>query len=123
MVILNVDDDLDDRDMFRQALMAIDSNISCVLIESVEEALEWIEHADVLPDYIFLDINMPRMNGYECVDAIHSMTGTDGIQIVMYSTTFNPKRQEELERLGIRHLLKTSRVADLQQSIKDLICV
>lgn len=121
MIILNIDDDIDDREMFCAAIKEVDSMISCIHLDSGFKALEFIARSETLPDYIFIDINMPKMDGFECVEEIRSLPGMKEISIVMYSTAFRPDDQLRFHRLGIRYLNKTSRLSELVESIKQLI--
>ncbi|MEX2231345.1 MAG: response regulator [Cyclobacteriaceae bacterium] len=121
MLILNIDDDIDDREMFCAAIKAVDSMISCVQMDSGHKALEFIAKAEILPDYIFIDINMPKMDGFECVEKIRSIPGTKKISIVMYSTAFRPDDHANFARMGIKYLSKSSRLPDIVESIKKII--
>ena len=121
MLILNVDDDIDDREMFQAAVNAVDPSLACLQFESGSKVLEYMAHAKVPPDFLFIDINMPKMDGYECVEHIRQIPGNDHMRIVMYSTAFNPKRQESFKDPSIRYVQKTSRLSELVQSIKMLL--
>ena len=121
MQIINVDDDPDDREMFCRAILKIDSDIKCIQIESGEDAVEFLSKREVAPEFIFMDINMPRMNGYECVREIHQYTNLRDTTIVMFSSSFNPRDQVEFGILGLQYLLKTSNLTTLGESIRKLI--
>lgn len=121
MVILNIDDDLDDREMFCDALRIVDPAISCIQMASGPEALEFMATGEVLPDYIFIDINMPKMDGYECAEAIRAIPKMKEVPLVMFSTTFNPGIEKDFAKRGIRHLVKRSSLSDLVHSIRNLI--
>lgn len=121
MLILNVDDDIDDREIFRDAVKAVDPEIPCEVFESGHELLYFLGKNNTLPDYIFIDINMPKMNGYECAREIKSNYVSGEIQIVMYSTAFNTNDLAKFEKNGFKHLVKQSKFNDLVQSIKGLI--
>lgn len=121
MLILNVDDDIDDREMFQAAVKAIDPNLTCLQFESGIKVLEYITDAEVAPDIIFIDINMPKMNGYECVEHLIQMRGIDNMQIVLYSTAFNPKQQERFKDISIRYVKKTSRFSELVHSVNMIL--
>lgn len=121
MLILNIDDDIDDREMFCAAIKEVDAMISCIHLDSGFKALEFVAKSEILPDYIFIDINMPKMDGFECVEEIRSLPGMKAISIVMYSTAFRPDDHLRFHRLGIRYLKKTSRLSELVESIKQLI--
>src|SRR5690606_15096322 len=73
MVVLNVDDDAEDREFFRDALREIDSSITCLVAGNAMEALTLLKTRHPLPDFIFLDINMPMMDGKQCLKALKAM--------------------------------------------------
>src|SRR4051812_13882153 len=66
--VLTVDDDFDDLDLFEEAILEIDSETELVKANNGQEALSLL--STVIPDFIFLDINMPIMNGLECLKMI-----------------------------------------------------
>lgn len=121
MQIVNVDDDNDDRDMLCMALARIDREIQCIQVESGEEAIALLLNPEIAPDFIFMDINMPRMNGYECVREIHQYPNLRNTSIIMFSSTFNPRDQVDFGVLGLKYLVKTSSLASLVHSIEKLI--
>ena len=121
MLILYVDDDGDDREMFFDAVREIDPQISCIVFDSGQSVLDYLQTTGTLPNYIFIDINMPRMNGYECAKAIKSKKKLKNIQIIMYSTSFNPHELAEFSALGIKFLDKPNKFMNLVHSIKSLI--
>jgi CheY-like chemotaxis protein len=121
MLILNVDDDIDDREFFSEAVKVVDPKIPCVLFENGNELLYFLEKNKTLPDYIFIDINMPKMNGYECAQEIKSNYLTGEIQIVMYSTAFNPIDLKKFDEEGFKYIIKQNSLKDLVRSIKRVI--
>ena len=121
MLILNVDDDSDDREFFNDAIKAVDPEIPCVLFESGAELLNYLGDQETFPDYIFIDINMPKMNGYECAREIRSNYHSEGTQIVMYSTFFNPADLEKFDSAGYKYVLKQNSMTDLIESLKTVI--
>ena len=121
MLIAYTDDDADDRELFSDAIREIDPQISCMVFESGQSVLDYLNTASTLPDFIFIDINMPRMNGYECAKAIKSKRKLKNIHIIMYSTSFNPHELAEFTELGIKFLDKPNKFINLVHSIKSLI--
>lgn len=105
MVVLNVDDDPEDRDFFCEALREIDPAITCLIAGSGMEALALLETASVLPDYIFLDINMPMMDGKQCLKALKSIPEFEAIPVIMYSTSTDTREIKECYRLGAEDFL------------------
>ncbi len=99
----------------------IDPDIRCTEISSAEDAIEFLADKEMSPDYIFIDINMPRMNGYECVKEIYQYSHLKNTTIIMHSSTFNPRDQVDFGVLGLKYLLKASSLHSLVESIKKLI--
>jgi len=121
MQIVYADDDADDREMFSDAIREIDPQISCIVFDNGQSVLDYLQTTGTLPNYIFIDINMPKMNGYECVKAIKSMRKLKNTQIIMYSTSFNPHELAEFTQLGIKFLDKPNKFINLIHSIRSLI--
>ncbi len=121
MLILNVDDDSDDREIFSDAVRVLDPNISLAQVESGANALLFLNSGGVVPDYLFIDNNMPKISGIECVKKIISIPRFLTIHIVMYSTAFTPGDRTYLAEMGITCLAKQSRLSDLVSSLKNLL--
>lgn len=68
--ILLVDDDREDADVFIEAVISLDKNITCLAETNPVKALEFLKSTEILPDLIFLDYNMPVMNGNEFIEKI-----------------------------------------------------
>lgn len=100
MVVLNVDDDQEDREFFCDALREIDPTITCLVAESGMEALALLENGSLLPDYIFLDINMPMMDGKQCLKVLKSIPRLEPIPVIMYSTSTDTREIKECYKLG-----------------------
>ena len=65
--IMIVDDDPDDVQLFCEAVAEIDPLYNCLVAYNGEEALKLLQNTNTTPDFIFLDLNMPRMNGKQCL--------------------------------------------------------
>jgi CheY-like chemotaxis protein len=100
MLLLVVDDDKEDRALFCEAASGIDTDIKFLIAEDGAQALQLLEQTAVLPDYIFLDINMPKMNGKEFLVRAKKDNRIKKIPVVMYSTTSQTKEIEECYKLG-----------------------
>lgn len=105
MIILNVDDDHEDREFFCEALREIDPSITCLRAESGAEALSILQNHTPLPDYIFLDINMPMMDGKECLKELKRMPELKHIPVIMYSTSTDTNEIKECYKLGTEDFL------------------
>lgn len=87
-IILLADDDEDDRSLFERAVTEINSSAVCNLAENGEEALIALEsNGTAKPDIIFLDVNMPVMDGWDCLKRIRENDQFRDVPLIIYSTT------------------------------------
>lgn len=101
-----VDDDSDDQDLFIEAVNEVDSTIECVSASNCEEALDLLKNRKIsLPDMIFLDLNMPRLNGKQCLVELKREAHLRHIPVIIYSTSSEKRDIEETSRLGAAHFL------------------
>lgn len=99
-IILLVDDDRDDQDIFVLALGEVAPSFNCVTAKDGIEALEKLRRGEVEPDCIFLDLNMPRMNGKQCLEEIKKEASLNKIPIVIYTTSSESRDKEEMLAMG-----------------------
>ena len=91
-IILIADDDTDDTDMFHEALMEIDPTTVFHRATDGHHVLSTLEkHKTELPHLIFLDVNMPRMDGWECLERLKANVSFQNIPVMMYSTSAHPR--------------------------------
>ena len=112
MVLLNkkfllADDDADDTSLFCEALAEISSTIECHTAENGLELFELLSKPDrEKPDILFLDINMPLMNGWDCLKKLKEDADLGNIPIIMYSTSSAKRDIEMAYSLGALLYLK-----------------
>jgi CheY-like chemotaxis protein len=87
MKILYADDDPEDRDIFQAVVAEINAAIDVILVDDGPSALEALNSMRDVPDAIFLDVNMPRMTGIECVAILRQQERFKDAPIILYSTT------------------------------------
>ncbi len=117
------DDDLDDQMLFREALNEINSAIQCIIAKNGEEALCLLkQHPSPLPDYIFLDLNMPRMSGMRCLAELKKIEELRPVPIIMYSTSSQEEYIAESMKLGASHFfVKPSNFNGLLHYLQQLV--
>ena len=121
MTILYVEDDLDDCDLFMEAIKKISKNgsaIKCVFASDGDEGLAKLIDFPQNPDIIFLDINMPKMDGKEFVVAVKQNEKLSHIPIVIYSTTITTHDMQLFNRHGVFHFF--NKPADFELLCKGL---
>jgi PleD family two-component response regulator len=102
--ILLVDDDRDDCELFEEALHDFASHIKFSCLTNPLTLLSTVE--ELQPDLIFLDVNMPKKNGFECLDEIKRSEKLARIPIIMYSNTGRPEDVDAAYRKGVALFLK-----------------
>ena len=99
-ICLLVDDDPDDQEVFLTALGDVSPTALCLIAPDGDRALELLHNKETIPDYIFLDLNMPRMNGFEFLTAIKKSKVLKDIPVIVYSTTSQQTQMEKAKKLG-----------------------
>jgi CheY-like chemotaxis protein len=116
--ILLVDDDPDDKFLFLEALRKAAEWSSCSYCSSGTDALKWLMNAELLPHYIFLDLNMPRLNGKDVLKEIKKDGRLHQIPVIIYSTSNQETDKQECIRLGAAlYVTKPYRLHDLEKII------
>lgn len=122
-VFFIADDDPDDRELFIEALRTLDPDCDCITATDGEEALQKLDNGlPQLPDFIFLDLNMPRVSGKECLAAIKKTNKLNQIPVIIYSTSAEKRDMDETIQSGAAYFLqKPNRFDDLSKALEDII--
>jgi len=120
---LVVDDDADDIGIFKFALKSLDGEMECFADVNGEDAMHRLKMNDnFVPDLIFLDLNIPRMNGKKCLKEMRQITRLDHIPIIIYSTSSDDKDIRETLELGANYFLtKPSSITSLVRTLIELL--
>ncbi|WP_276166373.1 response regulator [Zobellia alginiliquefaciens] len=121
--IFLTDDDADDRMLFEEALLELDIQVEFRSFENgVDLMKNLLDPIQPLPDYIFLDLNMPLMNGEECLNDIRDEPKFSKIPIIIYSTFIDSIKLEVLRLNGANlYLKKPNSFSLLKRAIEDCI--
>lgn len=115
-----IDDDDDDRDIFALALENAHGISRCIMAKNGVDAVKIIEEVDFVPNYIFIDLNMPLMSGKECLLALKK-SRLAAVPIIVYTTSSNCKDVQETKELGATHyLVKPTSVAALTDILTNI---
>jgi CheY-like chemotaxis protein len=117
--IMIVDDDEDDKELFSAALLHLDPTIVCSQAGNGEEAMRLLHTTKTgLPDYIFLDLNMPRLSGKQWLVELKKHPEFQKIPVIIYTTSKLQEDIEETKRLGAVHFItKPSNFSELCKEI------
>ena len=94
--ILLADDDLDDCLFFKEALEEMPVLTEFTAVHDGEQLMQLLNETTKLPHILFLDLNMPRKNGFECLTEIKQNKKLNALPVVIFSTSFE---QEVVNRL------------------------
>jgi CheY-like chemotaxis protein len=116
--VILADDDDDDRYMFNEAIEELRLDIDTRMFKNGLELLQYLEQSDPLPDMIFLDLNMPVMDGLKCLKKIRETPAYKDISIIIYSTSPSETYINKTFMLGANiYLIKP----DSFNELKDLL--
>ena len=118
--ILLIDDDEDELEVFAGALYSFDKTIQCTQAKNLKEALDFLRYNS--PFYIFIDFNMPKMNGLECLSEIRKLSKHDQSRIVLYSNYISKEMNEKAIALGAYNCIKKpSMINILAKNLKEIL--
>lgn len=120
--LLIVDDDPDDVELFMEAVSVVAPSVKCISMQDGKEALEFLIKATSLPNLIFLDLNMPRLNGFQCLKEIKRISRLSIIPVVIYSTSKQEEDETESRKLGaVEFITKPTHFEDICKAIKKTL--
>jgi CheY-like chemotaxis protein len=96
--IMLIDDDPDDQLFFRDAVHALRPDLQCELASSCSEAFKQLEEST--PDLIFMDLNMPVMNGFDCLAYLKKKSDLRDIPVIIFTTSKNLNDINRTKQLG-----------------------
>ena len=117
------DDDTDDCLIFGEALKALNEGVELTITYDGVQLLSTLDETVPPPPYvIFLDLNMPRKNGFEALSEIRRNDKFKDIPVVILSTASNPDIIEKTFHLGANYFVrKPSTFSQLSEAIKTVL--
>jgi CheY-like chemotaxis protein len=117
-----VDDDADDVSIFKHVLQQVNPSIDFISAGDGQEALRFLkDQQSDFPDVIFLDLNMPRMSGKECLTELKKDEDLQNIPVIMYTTSSQSKDIEETMQKGaICFITKPSDLNELKNILHSI---
>jgi CheY-like chemotaxis protein len=122
-VLLIIDDDPDDREFFCDALKEVDGSAVCYTFKNGLEALDMLhtERAPI-PDFIFLDLNMPVLSGKQCLAELKKIKKLNNTHIIIYTTSKLTDDFSETIHMGAMHFLtKPTTYSDLCEALSNVL--
>src|SRR5688572_24531741 len=112
--ILLADDDKDDRFFFFKALQELPFSTQLTVVEDGEKLIAYLKkNSGKLPDVLFMDMNMPRKNGSECLAEIKSDPKLNRLPVIIYSTSLNMEAADLLYDNGAHYYVSKRSYSEL----------
>ena len=113
------DDAADDQQFLIEALTENNPSAQCLTAFNGQEALTYLKQNDILlPDAIFLDLNMPRFTGKQCLMELKRTPSLQHIPVIIYSTTSDKREIGDAVKMGASHfLVKKSSFKELSEEL------
>ncbi|GGF24062.1 response regulator [Flavobacterium limi] len=124
--LLLADDDEDDCIFFREALDELSFPVTLVTVNDGVELMDFLDVniSDNLPDILFLDLNMPRKNGYECLTEIKAIQELKRLPVVIFSTSLDTEIVNRMYDNGaLYYIRKPGDFSKLKQVIGNALKV
>jgi CheY-like chemotaxis protein len=117
--ILLCDDDSDDWYFFNEALEKISLSTNLTAVHDGEQLMQLLTNKkNELPHVLFLDLNMPRKNGFECLKEIKHNEKLKQLPVIIFSTSFDKEVANQLYKNGAQYFIrKPSEIPQLQKVI------
>lgn len=119
------DDDEDDRLFFTDAFEELKINTRVNTFNDGVELMDYLnDENSILPNVLFLDINMPKKNGVECLLEIKKSERFKDIAIAIYSTSSSEEHIEETFINGANiYIKKPSDFQTLKKILSDIVTI
>ena len=112
--ILYVDDDEDDYEIFAEIVKAINAEVEIIYLADACEIEKYL--MPPFPDIIVVDMQMPKLDGIECLKKIRAKKELDHVPVVMYSAVYS--RVEEALNEGANHfMIKEASLENMKNTI------
>jgi PleD family two-component response regulator len=103
--ILCIDDDDDDASLLETAVNSYNDDIRFIKCYGGKEAIAFLKRSQSAPDLILLDVNMPLLNGFDCLVEIKKIQHCAHVPVFMLSTSGSPRDIDRAFKNGARKFL------------------
>ncbi len=123
--ILLADDDIDDCIFFKEAVEELLIPTTFRIVHEGEQLMQLLTNdATELPDVLFLDLNMPRKNGFECLSEIKGNIKLSQLPVIIFSTSLEQEVVNQLYKNGAQYFIrKPSDFSQFKKIIQQTIAI
>lgn len=117
--IILAEDDRDDQLLFEECINELPVTVELITFSNGDELMEWLsDHKNNLPDALFLDLNMPRKNGFAALGEIKRDTKLQDLPVIIFSTTTNKEMIKQVFKDAAHYYIR--KPADFRK-LRELI--
>jgi len=118
--ILLIDDDPDEWDIFNEALQQVCETCKCTYADGALDGLNMLRY--IRPDVIFLDINMSKVNGFECLQRIKQIDNFSVVPVIIYSNGIMDETFAKAMKMGANACIrKPTGIPDLIKILSHVV--
>ena len=123
--ILLADDDMDDCGFFKKAIEELPLVTTLTIVNEGEQLMQLLTNeANELPHVLFLDLNMPRKNGFECLSEIKGNKKLHQLPVIIFSTSFEQEVVNQLFKNGAQYFIrKPSEFSQFKKIIQQALTI
>ncbi|CAN5145162.1 response regulator [soil metagenome] len=119
------DDDVDDRNLSRMAIDALQQGIQLEFAENGEELIQVltskVNTGENLPDLIVLDLNMPKKNGMDALQEIKAHPKLKELNVIIFTTSCSERdRIESVKRGASDFIVKPPNFNKLMETFREI---
>jgi CheY-like chemotaxis protein len=120
--VLLADDDENDRLLFTDALKELNNNIHIAIVNDGVELMDYLEKEVInFPQLLFLDINMPRKNGFECLKEIRDVYKNEIIIAILSTSSFDKDIEDTFLKGANVYMQKPNNFNALKQALSKIV--
>ena len=125
MILMLADDDDDDRMFFQEALKELPLSTKLTLLSDGDELMQLLNKPEnPLPHALFLDINMPKKSGIECLKEMRKTDRLKNLPVIMLSTAFERELVNSLYESGVKYYIrKPANFTELKNVIEKALAL
>lgn len=119
--LLLIDDDKDELTIFMDALREVphEDGFKCTYASSTMQAIEMLKF--LVPDFIFVDFNIPKMNGLEFISFVTGQPHLKKTKLCLYSMNINEEVDKQAKNLGASCIKKSGTIESLARNLSALL--
>lgn len=123
LTILLADDDKDDCLLFKEALEELKLQTVLKVVHDGEQLMQLLtKNSNEIFDVLFLDLNMPRKNGFTCLEEIKRNNKLKSLPVIIFSTSYDQSVADLLYKNGAQHYIcKPADFSELRKIIQEAL--